>query len=50
VKSARRQADCCRNIDSAVTVEISQGPENWRIANAVALVRAQAAVRIYDEG
>ena len=50
MKSARRQADCCRNIESTVTVKISQGPKNGRIANAVALVRAQAAVRIYDEG
>jgi hypothetical protein len=49
VKSARRQADCCRNIESTVTVKISQGPKDGRIANAVALVRAQAAVRIYDK-
>ena len=50
MKSARRQADCCRNIESTVAVKISQGPKNGRITNAVALVRAQAAVRISDEG
>ena len=49
VKPARRQPDRCRNIDSTVTVKISQGPKNGRVADAVALVRAQAAVRIYDK-
>ena len=46
MKSAWRQSDRCRNIESTVTIKISQGPKNGRIANAVALVRAQAAVRI----
>ena len=49
MKTARRQADCCRNIDSTVAVKISQGPKNGRVADAVALVRTKAAVRIYDE-
>ena len=50
VKSARRQANCCRNIESTVAVKISQGPKDGRIANAVPLVRAQTAVRVYDKG
>jgi hypothetical protein len=49
VKSAWRQADCCRNIESTVAVKISQGPKNGRVADAVPLMRAQAAVWISDE-
>jgi hypothetical protein len=49
VKAARRQPNCCRNIESPIAVKISQGPEDGRIANAVPLVRAQAAVRIADK-
>jgi len=37
VKSTRRQADCCRNIESTVAVKISNGSKDGRIANAVAL-------------
>jgi hypothetical protein len=49
VKPARREPDRCRNIDSAITIKISKGPQNGRVADAVALVRAQAAVRVYDK-
>jgi len=50
VKSTRRQAYRCRNIESTVAVKISNGSKDGRIADAVALVRAQAAVRVYDKG
>ena len=49
MKPARRKADSCRNIESAITIKISKGPQNGRVADAVALVRAQAAVRVYDK-
>ena len=49
MKPARRQPDRCRNIESAITIKISKGPKNGRVADAVALVRAQAAVRVYDK-
>jgi len=49
VKSARRQSYRCRNVEATITVKISQGSKDGRIANAVPLVRAQAAVRVYDE-
>lgn len=49
MKSAWRQSYRCRNIDSTVAVKISQRPKDGRIANAVPLVRAQAAVRVYDK-
>ena len=50
MKPTRRQPDRCRNINSAVTVKISQGPKDGSITNAEPLVRAQAAVRVYDKG
>ena len=49
MKPARRQADRCRNIESAITIKISHCPKNGRVADAVPLVRAQAAVRVYDK-
>jgi hypothetical protein len=49
MKTARRQADRCRNIESAITIKISHCPKNGRVADTVPLVRAQAAVRVYDE-
>jgi hypothetical protein len=49
VKPARRQPDRCRNIDSAITVKISHGAKNGRVADAVPLVRTQAAVRVCDK-
>ena len=49
MKSARRQAYRCCNIDATVTVKISQGPKNRRVADTEPLVRAKAAVRIYDK-
>ena len=49
MKPARWETDSCRNIDSTITVEISKGPKNGRVADAVPLVRAQAAVRVYDK-
>lgn len=49
MKPARRKADSCRNIESAVAVKISQSPKDGRVANAVPLVRAEAAIRIADK-
>ena len=49
MKSARRQSNCCRNIQSAVTVKISNCSKLGRIADAVALIWSQAAVRIYEK-
>ena len=46
MKSARRKPDRCRNIDSAVTVKISQCSMLRRVTDAVALMWSQAAVRI----
>jgi len=46
VKSARRQADCCRNIESTVTVKISNCSKLRRVTNPVASMWLQAAVRI----
>jgi hypothetical protein len=50
VKPARRQSYRCRNIESTIAIKISQGPKDGRIANAIPLVRAQAAVGVHDEG
>ena len=50
MKSARWEANRSRNIEYTITIEMSQRPKNRRVADAVALVRAQAAVRVYDEG
>jgi hypothetical protein len=49
VKPAGRESDRCRNIDSAVTVKISQCSMLGRVADAVALMWAQAAVRIAEK-
>ena len=49
MKPARWQSDCCSNIDSAVPVKISNCSKLGRIADAVALVWSQAAVRIYKK-
>jgi hypothetical protein len=49
VKPAWWQPNGCCDIESPVTVKIRQCPKNRRIANAVPLVRAQAAVCVYDE-
>jgi hypothetical protein len=49
VKPARREPNRCGNIDSAITVKISHGPKNGRVADAVALVWTQAAVWVYDK-
>ena len=49
MKPARRKADSCRNIESAITVKISHCSKNGRVADTVPLVRAQAAVRVYDK-
>ena len=46
MKPARWQSDCCSNIDSAVPVKISNCSKLGRIADAVALMWPQAAVRI----
>jgi len=49
VKPARRQSNGCRSIEPAITVEISQCTKNGRVADAVPLMRAQAAVRVYNK-
>ena len=49
MKPARRQANRRRDIESSITVKISERPKNGRVADAVPLVRAQAAVRVYDK-
>ena len=49
MKTARRQADSCRNIESAITIKISHCPKNGRVADTVPQVREQAAVRVYDK-
>ena len=46
MKPARREPDRCRNIDSAITIKISQCSKIGRVTDAVALMWAQAAVRI----
>jgi hypothetical protein len=49
VKPARREPDRSRYIDSAVTVKISHCSILRRVADAVALMWAQAAVRIAEK-
>ena len=49
MKSAWRKPNRRGNIDSAITVKISKGPKNGRVADAVPLVQAQAAVRVSDK-
>lgn len=46
MKSARRQPDCCCDIKSSIAVEISHCSKLRRIADAVAFMWPQAAVRI----
>ena len=46
MKPARREPDRCRYIDSAITIKISHCPKLRRVTDAVALMKAQAAVWI----
>jgi hypothetical protein len=49
MQSAWRKPDRCGNIESAVTIKISDGSQLRRVTNAVALVWLQAAVSVAEE-